>query len=51
MNSRAPKDTSDERDEPFASEDEIEHEDDSVDVEAWKRKRDIWRVEEDRTRG
>merc|ERR1719431_2283331 len=56
MNAKPRKDESDERDEPLASEDEIEHEDDSVDVELWKRKVVEWekmeviRKEEERKR-
>merc|ERR1711915_304639 len=38
MNAKPRKDGSDERDEPLASEDEIEHEDDSLDIEKWKQK-------------
>ena len=36
----------DERDEPLASEDEIEHEDDSLDVELWKKKLVEWEEQE-----
>merc|ERR1712013_789226 len=47
MNAKPRKDESDERDEPLASEDEIEHEDDSVDVEMWKRKVVEWEKQEE----
>ena len=46
MNSLPRKDQSDERDEPLASEDEVEHEDDTVDVELWKKKLVKWKEEE-----
>ena len=46
MNALPRKDTSDERDEPFASEDEVEHEDDSVDVEMWKERLVEWEKQE-----
>ena len=46
MNALPRKDMSDERDEPLASEDEVEHEDDSVDVELWKKKLVKWEEEE-----
>ena len=46
MNSQPRKDLSDERDEPIASEDEVEHEDDSVDVDLWKRKLVEWEEKE-----
>ena len=57
MNALPRKDLGEERDEPLASEDEIEHEDDSVDVEMWKQKFVDWekaevirRAEEERRR-
>ena len=46
MNALPRKDTNDERDEPLASEDEIEHEDDSIDVELWKNKFVEWEKQE-----
>merc|ERR1719342_288274 len=46
MNAQPRKDLSDERDEPLASEDEVEHEDDSVDVDLWKRKLVEWEEKE-----
>ena len=41
------KDLSDDRDEPLASEDEVEHEDDSVDVELWRAKLVAWEAAEE----
>jgi len=46
MNAKPRKDESDERDEPLASEDEIEHESDSVDVEQWKERLVEWERQE-----
>ena len=46
MNAAPRKDMSDERDEPLASEDEIEHEDDSVDIDMWKKKLVEWEEQE-----
>ena len=40
------KDTSEERDEPLASADEVEHEDDSLDVELWRNKLVAWEAAE-----
>ena len=40
------KDTSEERDEPLASEDEVEHEEDSLDVELWRNKLVAWETTE-----
>ena len=40
------KDTSEERDEPLASEDEVEHEEDSLDVELWRNKLVAWEATE-----
>ena len=39
-------DTSEERDEPLASEDEVEHEEDSLDVELWRNKLVAWETTE-----
>ena len=40
------KDTSEKRDEPLASEDEVEHEEDSLDVELWRNKLVAWEAAE-----
>ena len=46
MNAAPRKDMSDERDEPLASEDEVEHEDDSVDIDMWKTRLIEWEKQE-----